>query len=73
MSYPKAYYLLVCFDHLAFIRYKLDNAEVLSGMDRVMAVPGDLSRPLLGLDDTSFKAREETQHTTLFIPLFRER
>ncbi|CAM9998615.1 unnamed protein product [Ectocarpus fasciculatus] len=34
-------------------KYKLDNEEVLSGMDRVMAVPGDLSRPLLGLDDTS--------------------
>lgn len=39
------------------LRYKLDDEEVLSAMDRVTAVPGDLSRPLLGLDDTAFKAR----------------
>jgi len=36
-------------------RYKLDEEEVWSAMDRVTAVPGDLSRPLLGLDDTAFK------------------
>ncbi|CAM9709754.1 unnamed protein product, partial [Ectocarpus sp. 12 AP-2014] len=47
--------------------YKLDNEEVLSGMDRVMAVPGDLSRPLLGLDDMSFKASEETHHKLLIM------
>lgn len=38
------------------LRYKLDDVEVLSGMDRVTAVPGDLSRPLLGLDNVAFKA-----------------
>lgn len=39
-------------------------------MDRVMAVPGDLSRPLLGLDDTSFKASEETHHNVLIVGTF---
>ncbi len=28
-------------------------------MERVIAVPGDLSRPLLGLDDTAFKASKQ--------------
>lgn len=45
-------------------RYKLDGEEVLSAMEigRVTPVPGDLSRPLLGLDDTNFKASRAIQH-----------
>lgn len=34
----------------------MEDDAVSSAMDRVVPVPGDLSRPLLGLNDSDFKA-----------------
>lgn len=34
----------------------MEDEAVSSAMERVVPVPGDLSRPLLGLDDSDFKA-----------------
>ena len=34
----------------------MEDEALLSAMERVVPVPGDLSRPLLGLDDSDFKA-----------------
>ena len=33
----------------------MEDDAVSSAMDRVVPVPGDLSRPLLGLNDSDFK------------------
>lgn len=43
---------------------------MVSGMDRVTAVPGDLSRPLLGLDDMAFKASKCEGLQKKFQPFF---
>lgn len=51
---PNRAFLFVCLR--LKIRYKLlDDENVASAMDRAFAVPGDLSRPLLGLEDSAFK------------------